>query len=78
MFFSYFNLIFRFRARDEVVYVSLLPWLRMSGAAPPPIYFSGVHGKNFIFIPFMGAGGRVSHLLDSFKFENTLNCDVCD
>lgn len=75
---SYFDLIFRFRARDVAVYVSLLPWLRMGGAAPPPIYFYGVHKENFILIPFLGAGGNVSHLFDSLKFENPLDCYVCD
>jgi hypothetical protein len=45
----------------------------MGRAAPPPIYFYGVHGENFIFIPFLVAGGKVSHRLDSFKFENPLD-----
>jgi len=52
------GLIFRFRAKDEAVYASLLPWLRMGRAAPPPIYFYGVHGENFIFILFLDAGGK--------------------
>jgi hypothetical protein len=50
----------------------------MGGATPPPIYFYGVHGENFISIPFLVAVGKVSYRLDSFKFENPLDYYVCD
>ena len=74
---SYYNLIFRFRTRDEAVYVSLLPWLRMGGVVPPPIYFYGVHGENFIFIPLLGAGGKVSHLLWTVSNSKTRWIVMC-
>ena len=49
--------------RDLTTHLHLLPRLRMTGAVPPPpLYFHGVHGDNFILYTFSFVSLRLRHL----------------